>query len=304
MLALVRLDYRKLLIKQSKKLSPINGEIIMFLLSFFDALIAQNKKLLIVTGFIFSTFFSSNSFAAQYNFVVQPVHGPEKMKQIYLPLVNYLNKETGHTFNVVAAKSFISYWEKMKKGQYDLILDAAHFTDYRIKRMHYTVLAKTQNKVSLSLITNENNHVTDYKMLIGKKLITLPSPSLSSVQLAKMFPNPSRQPNVTSTNSAESAIKAVQEGKYFAALVPTSLLDKVKNINAVNIAKAMPPMAISASPNIDKTVQNKIQQALIKAASTQNGKAMLNAIKIPEFKTTNAKTYKGYEKLLASVWGY
>lgn len=276
----------------------------MLLSSPSNKFVCHNKKLLIATSFIFSAFFSSNSFATQYNFVVQPIHAPEKMKTIYQPLVNYLNKETGHTFKVVTARSFISYWEKMKKGQFDLILDAAHFTDYRIKRMSYTVLAKMQDNVSFSLITNENNHVTDFKMLIGKKLITLPSPSLSSVLLAQMFPNPSRQPNVTNTNSAEDAIRAVQEGKYFAALVQTSLLDKVKHINTVNIPRATPPMAISASPNIDKTIQKNIQQALIKAASTEKGKSMLNAINVSGFKATNAKTYQGYEKLLAGVWGY
>ena len=84
----------------------------------------------------------------------------------------------------------------------------------------------------------------------------MPSPSLSSVHLAQMFPNPARQPYVTNTNSAEMAIKAVQEGKYYAALVPTSLLSHIKDINTVNTTKENPRMAISASPKIDKELQN------------------------------------------------
>lgn len=276
----------------------------MFLLSRSGKLISFNKTLLIIASLMLSPLFISNSFAMQYNFIVQPVHSPEKMKAIYQPLVDYLNAETGHTFNVVTSISFISYWEKMRKGKFDLILDAAHFTDYRINRMNYTVLAKLPNTESFSIITNENEKISDYKKLIGKKLITLPSPSLSAVHLANMFPNPARQPNITNTNSIESAIKAVQKGQYFAALVPTSMLAKAKNINTVNTTIATPRMAISASPKIAKDLQKKIQQALIKASSTPRGQSMLTSIKALEFKEANAATYKGYEKLLAGVWGY
>lgn len=276
----------------------------MFLSSRSDQLIRHNKKPLIIASLMFGSLICSNSFATQYNFVVQPTHSPAKIKEIYQPMADYLNKETGHTFNIVTAKSFISYWVKMKKGQYDLILDAAHFTDYRVKRMNYTILAKIPKTQSFSIITSENEHLTDYKKLIGKKMITLPSLSLSSMHLAKMFPNPAQQPNITNTNSAETAIKAVQRGKYYAAIVPTSMLSNVKNINTVNTSEMTPRMAVSASPKIDKEVQNKISAALIKASTTSDGKTMLNAIKISAFKATNAKTYQGYEKLLASVWGY
>lgn len=263
-----------------------------------------SKKLLVITSIMFSVLFSSPSFAKEYSFIVQPIHSPAKMKQIYKPLVEYLNKETGHTFNVVTSGSFISYWEKMRKGQYDLILDAAHFTDYRIKRLHYSVLAKIPSTESFSIITNSATKVTDPKKLIGKKLVTLPSPSLSGVHLAKMFPNPTQQPDIKGTNSAESALMAVQKGKYYAALIPTSLVAKAENINTVNTTMAIPHMAISASPKIDKAVQQKIKDALINASSTSNGKLMLSALQIPTFAATNAKTYQGYEKLLAGVWGY
>jgi len=263
-----------------------------------------SKSLLAIASVMLSSLFFSTSYAKEYSFIVQPIHAPEKMIELYQPLVQYLNTETGHTFNIVTSKSFISYWAKMKKGQYDLILDAAHFTDYRIKRMDYSVLAKIPSTESFSLITSGSAKVTDYNKLIGKKLITLPSPSLSSVHLEKLFPNPARQPNVINTNSAKSALKAVQNGQSFAALVPTSLLANAENINTVNTTMAMPRMAISASPKIDKAMQEKIRSALIRASSTPEGKAMLSTLNISAFDATNAKTYQGYEKLLAGVWGY
>jgi len=263
-----------------------------------------SKKLLVISCVLFISLFCSTSFAKQYSFIVQPIYAPEKMVTLYKPLVQYLKEETGHSFSVVTSRSFISYWEKMKKGQYDLILDAAHFTDYRINRLNYSVLVKVPSTESYSLVTNSSTKISDTKNLIGKKLVTLPSPSLSGVHLARMFPNPAQQPDIKGANSAESALKALQKGQYFAALIPTSLLAKAENINTVNTSIAMPRMAISASPKINKDVQEKIRAALIRASTTAKGKKMLSALQIPAFAATDAKTYQGYGKLLAGVWGY
>ena len=272
----------------------------MFLSSRSDKLIRHNKKLLIIAGLMFC----SNSFATQYNFVVQPIYSPAKMKAIYQPMANYLNKETGHTFNIVTAKSFISYWAKMKKGQYDLILDAAHFTDYRIKNMHYTVLAKIPDTVSFSLISHDEELVLNYNELIGKEVVTLPPPSLGSVRLAQMFPNPMRQPLISSSDSALDAIKNVKNRKYFAALIPTPLLNQHNDVNIIDTTLSVPHMAISASPKINKSLQNKIRHVLINATKSKEGRAMLKLLNLPAFQATSAKVYRGYEQLLSGVWGY
>jgi ABC-type phosphate/phosphonate transport system substrate-binding protein len=248
--------------------------------------------------------FSFQVSAKEYSFVVQPIYKPDKIKAIYQPFVEYLKKETGATFNVIAEKSFLTYWIKMKKGKYDLIMDAAHFTDYRITHMDYQVLVKMPDTVTFSLITNSKEFIFDEKELVGKKLITFPPPSLGSTRLVKMFPNPLRQPRITSTNSAIQAIKAVQRGEYFAALVPTPMLNQFKNVNTVSTTQPVPHMAISASGSIDKELQSKIRVALLKASGSEQGRKMLNGLNITSFKTTTAKAYRGYEKLLAGVWGY
>lgn len=246
----------------------------------------------------------TNAYSKQYSFIVQPTFKPDKIKQLYRPLVEYLHKETGHSFNIHTAKSFITYWAQMKKGKFDLILDAAHFTDYRIKNMHYTVLAKIPNTVSFSLITHEDNLVFNDSELIKKDVVTLPPPSLGSVRLAQMFPNPMRQPRISSTDSAIDAIKRVKNKKSFAALVPTPLLNQYKGFNIVSTTKAVPHMAISASSKIDKSVQIQIRQALLKAANSTAGREMLSQLGIPAFQATTAKTYKGHENLLSGVWHY
>jgi len=276
----------------------------MLLLCFTRSSSNKNRKKIFSLFLLLSFFYAVNVHAKQYSFIVQPIFKASKMKQVYGPLVQYLQKETGHTFKIKTAKSFITYWSEMKQGKFDLIFDAAHFTDYRIKNMHYTVLAKIPNTVSFSLITNEDEFILDYNDLVGQGVITLPPPSLGSVRLAQMFPNPMRQPRITSTDSAIDAINNVRNKKYFAALVPTPLLNQFQDVNTIGVTRAVPHMAISASPNIEKAIQIKIRNALLKASKTKAGQAMLKQLNLPAFQATSAKTYRGYEKLLSGVWGY
>lgn len=170
--------------------------------------------------------------------------------------------------------------------------------------MQYTVIAKIPDTVSFSLISHEEELVLDYHELIGKEVVTLPPPSLGSVRLAQMFPNPMRQPLISSSDSALDAIKNIKNRKYFAALIPTPLLNQHSDINTIGTTNPVPHMAISASPKINKALQIKIRDALIKANTTSAGRAMLKQINIPAFHATSATKYRGFEKLLTGVWGY
>lgn len=272
----------------------------MFLSSRSDKLIRHHKKTFIIAGLMFC----SNSFAAQYNFVVQPIHSPAKMKEIYQPMADYLNKRTGHTFNIVTVKSFVSYWAKMNKGQYDLVLDAAHFADYRVKNHDYTVLAKINDTVSYSLVTNEDINYFDADELIGQRIATLASPSIGGVRLLNMYPNISRQPVVIGTNNFQETLKKLKSNKVSAALVPTSLISGDSSVNTIMVTDPIPHMAISASNRVDKITKDKIRSALLSVNNSADGKKLLARLKIAGFEKASNKTYAGYGLLLKDVWGY
>jgi len=245
--------------------------------------------------------FSSQVFAEEYSFIVQPVMTPEKTKKIYKPLADYLSKHTGHNIKIVTERNFLTYWYKMKKGKYDLILDAAHFTDFRIDHLNYSVLAKIPNTVSFSLITNSSNMIFDQSELVGKTLATLPPPTIGAANLQKMFPSPTRQPVIVTTKTAEQAIEAVQSGKYYSALVPTPMVNNIKGLKIITTTDPIPHMAVSSSGKVSEKLQSKIQNALVNAKNTPSGKLLLQKLGISAFNPTTASTYKGYKKYLAGM---
>ena len=250
--------------------------------------------------------YSTESQAAEYSLAIQPILSPEVIKKNYQPLADYLSKETGHTITIKTQRNFLFYWTKMRKGKkgFDLVLDAAHFTDYRIKTQGYTVLAKLPDTVSFSIVTSEDNFILDEEELIGLRVATMPSPSLGSLRLEELFSNPMRIPIYIWESNTTVAVEKIISGKIDAAIIPTRLASTYDNLNIVLTTDPVPHMGLSASPEVPADVVEKIRLALISADTTDNGKKMLAALKVDNFVPATSETYDGYSDLLKEVFGY
>lgn len=247
----------------------------------------------------------ANAGAATLKLVVQPILPPDQTRQVYRALASYLTRATGHKIELVTAQNFLTYWETMKRGgTYDLILDAAHFTDFRDQRMGYTVLAKIPDTVSYSLVTANNTLLFGPKELIAKRVATLPSPSLGALRLMQMFPHPLQQPIIVRATDSIQAIEMVRQGKVKAAIVPTPLLNQYNDLNVVTTTPSVPHIAFSAAPDVDAATRGAIRHALLNANKTPQGQRMLKILKFPRFVPADNATYKGYATLLQGVWGY
>jgi len=244
--------------------------------------------------------------AAEYKLAIQPILSQHELIKIYQPLADYLTKATGHTITIATQRNFLFYWTKMRRGNkgFDLVLDAAHFTDYRIKKQGYTVLAKLPDTVSFSIVTSEDNFILDVEELIGMRVATMPSPSLGSLRLEELFPNPMRIPTYVWELNTTVAVDNIKSGAVDAAIIPTRMASTYENLNTVLTTEPVPHMALSASPDIPADVANTIRQALVNANTTDNGKKMLAQINMEKFEAADNDTYDGYAELLKEVFGY
>lgn len=243
--------------------------------------------------------------AEPYSFVVQPVIPPAAQRSAYEPLARYLSEETGYEIELVTTQNFVTYWESMRRpGRYDLILDAAHFTAYRIDRMGYTPLAKLPDVVSFSLVTHEDTLIFSPDELVGKRVATLPSPSLGALRLTALFPNPVKQPLIVSTDGSRAAVERLLAGAVVAAVIPTPIARDYDNINTVLTTEQVPHMALSASPEVPTEAQEALRLALIGMNRNPRGQEVLEAARLPGFEAAPASIYRGYDQLLSGVWGY
>ena len=253
----------------------------------------------------FLTVITGNSIAESYTLSVQPVLPAKEIEKNYKPLADYLSKKTGHTFVIKSYRNFLTYWIRMKKGKdMDFILDAAHFTDFRIQRKDYKVLVKLPDTVSFTIVTNEDNFVFDMDELITKRIATMSSPGLGAVRLNEMFPNPMRIPLCIEVNDSVDAINKVLSGSVDAAIIPSPLVGNYDGLNSVISTEPVPHMALSAAPTVPEDVAQNVKEALLNVINTPEGKKLLEALKVTAFENADAELYAGYADLLDGVFGY
>jgi phosphonate transport system substrate-binding protein len=243
--------------------------------------------------------------AAPFRLVVQPIQTPQFMSQAWQPLARYLTRQLGEPVQLVTAHNFLTYWETMKRpGSYDLVLDAAHFTAFRMQRMGYEPLVKLPEVVSFSLVTDQDTLILEADELVGKRIATLASPSLGALRLAELFANPIQQPQIIEVDSSDEAIAQLRSGRAVAAMIPTPLAVANPGLNTVLTTPQVPQMALSAGPSVAPETRARIRDALLNAERTPEGRQMLEALRLQRFEPADPALYRGLERLLEGVWGY
>ncbi|MCW9088201.1 MAG: phosphate/phosphite/phosphonate ABC transporter substrate-binding protein [Gammaproteobacteria bacterium] len=252
-----------------------------------------------------ATFFLSTTLSAkEYTLAIHPVLPAKETRGIYQPLADYLSQKTGHQITLVTNSNFLTHWQTIKRGAYDLVLDGPQFTGYRLEKLDYTVLAKFPSVVSYTLVANEDEMIMDPAELIGKKVATTPSPALGALRLDQLYPNPLRQPIIVETNDSEAAAQAVIQGKSHAAMIPAAMVGNYPQLLTVTNTEQIPAPALSASPGVEESVQAAIREALLKAGDNEEGKAVLEQIRIERFVASDGSEYRPHAALLQNMWAY
>lgn len=261
------------------------------------------KSLVVISLFFLCS--SGVATAEEFTLSIQPILPKSEIVKAYTPLAEYLSSQTGHTIKIKAHSNFITYWADMKRNNgFDLVLDAAHFTNYRLKKKNYELLARLPDTVSFTLVTHEDEIIFDADELVLKRVATLVSPSVGALRLLDLFTDPFRQPQISYAKHSNDAAQKVLDKKVFAAIIPTALVNRYEGLNSVLTTKPLPHMAFSASPDVPAEVSAQIKKALLEARNTGPGQDMLAKINLPGFEQAEPKMYEGFDRLLKNVMGY
>lgn len=245
---------------------------------------------------------------ADINFAVQPIIDREATKKAYQPLADYIAKSSNKSVELKTSYDYADFWLAMKGGkQYNLVLDAPFYTDWRIKNQGYIPLVKVPGVVSYSLVGLSSSGILETNELVGKRIASLIPPAPGGLVMAKMFPIATRQPYIIPVRSSEQALDLLLARRAEAAMVPTPLaaqaMGQGKEISTIATSDQTPHITLSAAPSIDVSTRDKIKQALVDANKTPAGQAMLKHIGFEGFEPALAETYDGYIKYLDQDWG-
>ena len=244
---------------------------------------------------------------ADINLVVQPIIDRQATIKAFTPLARYIASLIGTPVALRTAYDFAEYFLRMKQGtHYDLILDSAFYTDYRIRTMRYTPLVKIPGKLSNSLVARSDAGYMDAEDLVGKRIACQIPPSPQGLVLARMFPNSLRQPVIIAARNSDDALRLLSEGRADAAMIPTPLVGRAMangmEISVLEVSEQTPHLTLSAGPQIDETTRAAITAGLLNAQNTPAGQAMLKSIGFPGFERTHPDLYKGLSAFLEEGW--
>lgn len=242
--------------------------------------------------------------AGELNLAINLGLSPTQAEERYQPLLSYLGKVTGQRVRLHALPNALAHWEAMRRQGFDLVLDNPAFTAYRASKMNYTVIGKLPDVLSFTLVTNVDEMMFEPGELIGRKVASLPSPSITALRLNEIYANPMRQPNFLSVSTHTEALDLVVNGRAAGAMVPTGMVTNLQSLNPIYTTSQIPSPGFSVSSRVSQEMREKIRQALLDAPKTEAGRAMLDALNVPRIEPATNALYAGMEHMLEGLFGY
>lgn len=244
--------------------------------------------------------------AAALNLVVEPLYPPERSRQVHKPLIDYLREATGLDIQLVTPENFHRYWTQVRaRDDYDLVYDAPHMTDFLIQRRDYVPLAKAVNPTRFTLVAGYSLDKPTLDAVLGRSIVTMSAPSMGYMLLMRMFPNPLRQPNITSAaQSWEDAVQIVFDEEADAAMLPSWMAERYPQLVPIQTTENYPGKTVSASPNVSAEDREAVRQALLDAAESDYMPDISFELNVDAFEPADPEDFEGHISLLDNLYGF
>jgi len=244
--------------------------------------------------------------ADEFTVSVEPSYPPDQAQEVYKPLLDYLSRTTGHTFTINTPRNYHLHWRDMRRAtMFDFVYEEGHFVDYRAQAMNYEPLVRKSSDSIYTLLVDEQYAERGVAGLVGRRIVSMPAPSLGFAMLAEMFTNPVSQPDFRSEASSwRDGVEMVFAGDAEAAVVPSFIAEQYPNLISMKSSRGVLGAALSASPNVSAEVKAAVRDAMLKLHEDQSAYETLVELGATEFVAANAAEYRGLEKTLSSFFGY
>lgn len=245
--------------------------------------------------------------AANYTLTVEPNYPANQVREVYGPLVNYLNRTTGHRFTVRSAANFNEHWRELRSGaKTDFVFEEGHFFDYRQKRSGAVGVARTQeNSAFVIAVADPEIAAEGREGIVGRTVASLGAPNLAYVLVFDAFRNPLAQPEVRAVSSKWSdGPDLVFAGDVEGTLLPAYMASENPALTEVWRSREVPGRVFSASPELPQDVRQKVAEALLKLHEDADAYAVMTELRTERLVGIDSSAYNGLERLLVNSFGY
>jgi len=246
-------------------------------------------------------------------FSAAPFGDSEEAIQIFTPLAKYLEEVIGETVIYEHPASWSDYAQNMRSGRYDIVFDAPHFGSWRIKNIKHTPVVRLPGKLGYVILTMKNKkELNTLRDLLGVKICALESPTLGTLTVYKLFPNPVFMPQIREiSGNFRDVYKELKDGKCEAAVLQDVTYDHLipaekREVKVITKSAQMPQMTLTIGPRL-LSKKKLIAQKLMTSKATRAAAKLLsnNGMHTKSFVSVEMSEYKDLEHLLTDVaWGW
>lgn len=244
--------------------------------------------------------------ARALNLVVEPLYPPERSRLVHQPLVDYLRESTGLEIELITPENFHKYWTQLRnRDDFDLVYDSPHMTDFLVQRRDYVPIVKATNPTSFTLVAGYSLEEPTLDAVFGRSIVTMSAPSMGYMLLMQMFPNPLRQPNITSAaQSWEDAVQIVFDQDADAAMLPSWMAQRYPQLVPIQKTEDYPGKALSASPHVSESDRQALREALVQAAESDTMADISFELQVNGFEAASPEDFRPHMELLENLYGF
>jgi len=266
---------------------------------------------------------TSDFLTKEYIFGIHPQRNPKKLREVFGPLVNYLNKHVTDAHLVFeASRNFSAYDKKQAERQFDFALPNPYGTVKGIES-GYRVFGKMGNEGDLRglILVRRDSKTKSIEDLKGKTL-SFPGPTALAATILPKYFLYTQGLNVKTdfesiyVGSMESSLTNVLRGNVAAGTAyPPAWRDFSRSqpelatqLKVMWKTEAMPDNSIMARDDVPQGLVDEVAKALFEMHKTREGLAVLAKMDLEKFKPAVNEEYaivrefiKKYETQIGSV---
>jgi hypothetical protein len=140
---------------------------------------------------------------AEIIFAAPPQYSEEVAREIYGPLIRYLELIIGDNVVFEYPSGWREYSKNMREDRYDIVFDAPHFSSWRMKNIEHEALVRLPGTLGYMVVTNQQEqYINSLRDLVSTQICSLASPNLSTMTVYRLFENPVNMPQIKEITGA------------------------------------------------------------------------------------------------------
>lgn len=239
---------------------------------------------------------------------VFPYLSASQMMEQLSPLVKRMEEALEKKITMVSAPNFMSYVERTARGEYDLVLTAAHMGRLAETRDGWQLVVQSGQKTATVLLVRKDSTIHEVSDLRGKTMAVGNRRSvtylLAEEALLLQGLTPGKDINIVETATFSNVVQSVFLGEVDAGATPTLLWDTWQYINheqhdqlsAIFRTKpTAPSFLVMVSPKMSRAVITRLAESLLSYHETPEGRDFFQKSQFESFLPLDEATMMGID---------